>query len=76
MSFHSCSENILIRKRNFTWIMIATLIFIGSILLLLVIAIVRARRMNKEQSSLGMHPSNFEKPQIENVQKSSGKSEN
>ena len=51
--------------------MIVTVIIITCFILLLVIAIVRARRMNKEQSRLDMHPSNFKKPKIENVQKSS-----
>jgi flagellar basal body-associated protein FliL len=45
------------------------IIIIAAFIILLAIAIVRARRMNKEQSRLDMHPSNFKKPKIENVQK-------
>lgn len=45
----------------------AVIIFVIVIISIL-IGVIRARKMNKEQSALTMHPDNFKKPEIEQVE--------
>ena len=42
-------------------------------LVIVVVAAFAARRANREQSALTMHPDNFKKPGIEQVEKTDGK---
>jgi hypothetical protein len=45
-----------------------SIIIFAVIVATIIVAVVRARKMNKEQSALTMHPDNFRKADIEQVE--------